>query len=209
MRSVPTTDPGLGPPCIPNVPEHIRYEHIMPPQMTCRFALKAATNDIHRELDERLSTLDLAKEEDYRRFLHFQARSVPSAERALACAGLEDLVEGWCASRRSEAIEADLQALGRSMPAEAPAPTISGTAQILGTAYVVEGSRLGSRVLRRRVAAGLPIRFLSDDGSLGSWPSLISAIDRLLDSDNLLSEAKDAARRSFTWFLQISREAGI
>lgn len=209
MTFAPTTDPEIDPPSTRNLPEHIRYEHIMSPQMTSRFALKAATDDIHRELDERLSSLDLAKEEDYRRFLQFQARSVPSVEQALASAGLEDLVDGWCAARRSKAIEADLQALGGSMPEQAPAPAIAGTAQLLGTAYVVEGSRLGSRVLRRRVAAGLPVRFLSDDGSLGPWPTLIAAIDRLLDSDNLLSEAKEAARRSFSWFLQISREAGI
>lgn len=177
--------------------------------MTFRFALKSATDDIHRELDERLSCLDLAKEPDYRRFLDFQARSVPSVEGALATAGLGNLIEGWCAARRTNAIEADLEELGGSMPPASPAPAIAGTAQLLGTAYVLEGSRLGSRVLRRRVGDGLPVRFLSDDGSLGPWPQLIAAIDRLLDSDTLLSEAKDAARRSFSWFLQIAREAGI
>ena len=63
--------------------------------MTMRFALKAATDDIHRELDDRLSRLDLGRVEDYRRFLEFQARTVPAVEGALACAGLGDFVEGW------------------------------------------------------------------------------------------------------------------
>lgn len=198
-----------GPITFHSAPEHIRYEHIMSSSMTTRFALKAATEDIHRELDERLSGLDLGKAEDYRRFLLFQARSVPSVEQALARAGLGDLVEGWCASRRSTAIEADLEALGSPFPAPAPAPPIEGTAQLLGTAYVLEGSRLGSRVLRRRVAAGLPVSSLEDDGSLGAWPALVVLLDRLLDSDRLLDDAKDAARRSFSWFLGLAREAGI
>lgn len=192
-----------------NAPEHIRYEHIMPSSMTIRFELKAATDDIHRELDQRLSFLDLGKAEDYCRFLLFQAQTVPSVEKALAHGGIGDLIEGWCSSRRSAAIEADLNELGSPIPAPAPSPSIAGTGQLLGTAYVLEGSRLGSRVLRQRVAAGLPVSFLEDGGSLGCWPSLLAILDRFLDSERLLDEAKDAARRSFTWFLRVAREAGI
>lgn len=177
--------------------------------MTIRFELKAATDDIHRELDDRLSRLDLAKPEDYRRFLDFQARTVPSAERALASAGLGDLVEGWCGSRRAAAIQSDLAALGETMPAEAPAPSISSTAELVGAAYVLEGSRLGGRVLRGRVAEGLPVSFLQGDGSLGAWLSLLSVIESLVSSDALLCEAKAAARRSFNWFLGVALEAGI
>jgi len=178
-------------------------------QMTMRFALKAATDDIHRELDEKLSRLNLGKPEDYRRFLGFQARTVPPVERALASGGLGDLVEGWCDARRTADIESDLAALGEPMPPAAPVPAIAGTAELLGTAYVLEGSRLGGRVLRGRVAEGLPASFLGDDGSLGPWPALIAVLERFLHSEALLGEAKDAARRSFAWFVQIADEAGL
>lgn len=177
--------------------------------MTARFALKAATDDIHRELDERLSTLDLAAEADYRRFLDFHARTVPAVEASLASGGLGEMVEGWCAGRRSAAIAADLAALGDAMPQPVEAPSLEGVGNLLGAAYVLEGSRLGGRVLERRVPPNFPKAFLEGDGSLGSWPALIAVMDRLLYSDSLLDEAKSAARRCFTLFLNVAHEAGI
>ena len=177
--------------------------------MTARFALKAATDDIHRELDERLSTLDLTAEGDYRRFLDFHARTVPAVEASLAVGGLGDMVEGWYAGRRSDAIAADLAALGEPMPKPVEPPAFAGVGDLLGAAYVLEGSRLGGRVLERRVGPGLPKAFLKGDGSLGPWPALIAVMDRLLYSDSLVSEAKTAARRCFTLFLTVAHEAGI
>lgn len=175
--------------------------------MSIRFALKAATDDVHRELDERLSRLNLAKANDYRLFLGYHARTIPSIERSLASAGLGSLVEGWSDHRRSAAIKADIQALGEPMPAAAPHPELSGVAELLGTAYVLEGSRLGGRVLLPRVGAGLPVAFLSDNGSLEPWPTLLRVMERLLRPGNLLDEAKDAARRTFNWYLELSPEA--
>jgi heme oxygenase len=177
--------------------------------MTTRFALRAATEDIHRELDERLSVLNLAEMPDYRRFLQFHARTLPSIEGALALAGIGELVDGWSATRRTSFIETDFRTLGEAMPPAASAPPLEGPAQLLGTAYVVEGSRLGARVLSRRVAEGLPASFLNGDGSLGSWPSVIAALDRFLYSPPLLAEAEDAARRCFAWFLNVALEIGL
>ena len=166
-------------------------------------------DDIHRELDERLSTLELAAENDYRRFLDFHARTVPAVEASLASGGLGDMVEGWCASRRSDAIAGDLAALGEPMPKPVEPPVLTGVGELLGAAYVLEGSRLGGRVLERRLGPGLPNAFLKGDGSLGPWPALIAVMDRLLYSDSLLGEAKSAARRCFTLFLTVAHEAGI
>lgn len=95
------------------------------------------------------------------------------------------------------------------MPPPVRAPAIAGTAELLGTAYVLEGSRLGSRVLRQQVGEDLPAGFLDGDGSLGPWPALLRVIERYIHSDALLTEAKHAARRSFSWFLQVAREGGI
>jgi heme oxygenase len=176
--------------------------------MTTRFALRAATDDIHRELDDRLSRLDLSEAADYRRFLRIHARAVPPVEDALARAGLDALVSGWCAGRRGPAIESDLAALGVEMPPPAMPPAIDGVGELLGTAYVLEGSRLGGRVLRRRVADGLPASFLSEPES-NPWPALIAVMDRHLYSDALIGEATGAARRCFALFLDVASEAGI
>lgn len=177
--------------------------------MTARFALKAATDDAHRALDDRLSRLDLANRSDYRRFLLFQGRAVPPLEGALAAAGLDALVDGWSACRRTDALASDLKALGDAVPQPAQAPSISGTGDLLGMAYVVEGSRLGGRVLAQQVGAGFPSAFLTADPLYGTWPSLIAVLERGLYSDALLGEAKDAARRCFALFMDVADEAGI
>jgi heme oxygenase len=174
-----------------------------------RFSLKAATEDIHRALDDRLSRLNLARAEDYRQFLHVQARTVPPIEAALAAGGFGELVEGWSTARRTEALESDLSALGDQMPCPAEMPKLGNIAELLGTAYVREGSRLGGRVLKSRVGEGLPASFLSADDSLGAWPAVVSAMDEHLHSEQLIGEAEDAARRCFAVFLRVAGEAGI
>lgn len=176
--------------------------------MTNRFALKAATDDVHRELDDRLSALDLATDDGYRRFLGFHARTVPAIEGALAAAGLAELVDGWGEGRRSEALKSDLSALGHSMPAPAPAPPITTTAEALGAAYVLEGSRLGGRVLRGRVGKHLPARFLGES-THNPWPHVVAALDRHLHSEADVDEARLAARRTFGFFLDAAKEAGL
>jgi hypothetical protein len=45
--------------------------------MKTRFALKAAIDDVHRELDDRLSRLNLSDPAEYALFLKIQARAVP------------------------------------------------------------------------------------------------------------------------------------
>jgi heme oxygenase (biliverdin-IX-beta and delta-forming) len=177
--------------------------------MSIRFALKSATDPLHEELDAALSRLNLGDRADYARFLKFNARTVPVIEAELAAGGIGEMVEGWNDARRSTAIERDLAELGEAMPEPAPAPPIEGPAALLGTAYVLEGSRLGGQVLQRRIGEGLPAHFLNHPSGVGPWKGLIAVLESHLYSDALIGEAKDAARRCFAWFLHESREAGI
>ena len=177
--------------------------------MSIRFALKSATDPLHEELDAALSRLNLSDPADYARFLKFHARTVPAIEQELAHSGLGEMVDGWGEARRGEALQQDLAELGEAMPAPASVPPIQGKAAALGTAYVLEGSRLGGQVLQRRIGEGMPANFLNHPSGVGPWKHLIAVLDRHLYSDDLVSEAKDAARRCFAWFLHESREAGI
>ena len=176
--------------------------------MAPRLALQAATDDIHRELDERLSRLDQASVADYRRFLGFHAQTIPPFEEALAAAGASRLIDDWEAGRRAAAIETDLAVLGEPMPAPIAVPPIRGAAELLGTAYVLEGSRLGGRVLKRQVGDGLPSSFLGHS-THAPWPAVVATLDRHLYSDELVEEAKAAARHCFDMFLKAAREDGI
>ena len=177
--------------------------------MSVRFALKSATDPLHEELDAALSRLNLSNPTDYARFLKFHARTVPAIEQELAHSGLGEMVEGWSDARRASSIEHDLAELGEAMPTPASAPPIEGKAATLGTAYVLEGSRLGGQILQRQVGEGLPAHFLKHPSGVAPWKHLIAVLDRHLYSDELVGEAKVAARRCFAWFLQESREAGI
>ena len=177
--------------------------------MSIRFALKSATDPLHEELDAALSRLNLGDRADYARFLKFHARTVPVIEEELAAGGLGQMVDGWSDARRAGAVERDLAELGEVMPEQASPPAIEGQAAVLGAAYVLEGSRLGGQVLQRRVGDGLPAHFLNHPSGVAPWRGLIAVLDRHLYSDELIGDAKDAARRCFAWFLHESREAGI
>ena len=177
--------------------------------MTPRFALRAATNELHSKLDESLSRLDLGEVDGYRRFLRFHGRTVPPIEDALAGGGIGSLLPEWDRSRRTPSIVADLSALDEPMPAPVDQPSPRSVAELLGMAYVLEGSRLGGRILRNRVGKDLPISFLAQSGTMTVWPALIAVLDRHLDSELMITEAATAARSCFSSFLSATAKEGI
>lgn len=177
--------------------------------MSARFALKAATDDLHRQLDERLSRLDLKQSADYLRFLDLHARVVPPIEDSLDVGGLDEVVQGWSSARRSPALASDVAALGRPMPSPVEFPDLQDVPALLGTAYVLEGSRLGARVVVKRVRDDCPATFLGGQGDARIWRDVIAALDQSLYSRSLIGEATAAARRCFALFLSVAHEAGI
>ena len=176
--------------------------------MTPRFALKEATSEIHERLDRLLSKLDLGRTEEYLQFLLIQARVVPALEAALDLGGIARLVEDWSDHRRTNFLKEDLAALGAVMPKPLAIPPFSGEAELLGASYVLEGSRLGAKVLVRSVAPGMPGRFL--DSPTGTpWPALVAALDGFLYSAQRLEAAKNAATDCFEAFIAATYETGL
>lgn len=108
-----------------------------------RRVLKAATREDHARLDARMSAIDLRAADGFVRFLSihqgcFRQMRGLAAPRTLTWQSLDDMVQ---------ALEADLASMGA-----APAPTVPCDApRVDGLAmdYVIEGSRLGTKVLRR------------------------------------------------------------
>jgi heme oxygenase len=120
------------------------------PGPNLRASLRAATQRLHRDLDQRVTDLDLADPSQYRKFLRAAAAALIGIEALLERAGVELLLPDWPQRRRTPAILADLRALGvASTPYELRRmnPTM---AEMFGILYVLEGSRLGSRVLLER-----------------------------------------------------------
>ena len=175
--------------------------------MTLRQALRRGTEDLHEALDERLGRFDLGDPADYRAFLKIHARVLPPVERALEEGGIAAILADWESHRRAPLLQRDLAALGEAMPLPVDVAAVEGAPALLGTAYVVEGSRLGSRFLSRRVGGAMPAEYLIAAGQQKAWPALLDALDKAglapADGDRALA----AARACFGLFLNATNEA--
>lgn len=166
--------------------------------MSARAALRAATRADHERVDALFSAHDLCSREGYRRFLERQAAAHLPVERAIDAAGAVAVVPDWAERRRAAQLRADLADLEAS-PAEQDFVLPGGREAMLGALYVLEGSRLGGAVLRQRIPAGLPQRFLSADRP-GAWRALTALLDRELGAPAALAEAIAGARSVFDCF---------
>jgi heme oxygenase len=119
--------------------------------------LKLATAAAHSTLERILATRNYFDSRDgyldyLRRFLAFHEE----AERYLDAASADQYIPDWKDRRRAHFARRDLQALGATERLLAgPSgrlPELSGVEQVLGVAYVLEGSTLGGAFLLKQLA---------------------------------------------------------
>lgn len=115
-----------------------------------RSALREATAAAHARLDAHFGRLDLQQLRDYRRFLIAQAAAVLPLETVLLQSGVQQAFPDWSLRMRSDALRSDIARLGGTLSAFIVPPRLEFDA-MLGTMYVLEGSRLGARYLLRQV----------------------------------------------------------
>ena len=168
--------------------------------MSARAQLRAGTAVQHDRVDRLFSRLDLAQEEDYRRFLLAQTAAFLPIEGRLDAAGIAQLVPDWRSRRRADLLRADLSALGLKEPPHIPPPALDSPAAQLGAVYVLEGSRLGGAMLRRGLAESVPHSFLSAPQNRGSWRKLLETLDMFLYRSDRLDAAMTAAKGVFQNF---------
>jgi heme oxygenase len=175
--------------------------------------LRAGTAGQHRLLDGGIA-LGQAGAVDPLRYTAF----LRATARVLDC--LEPAVQSLVPldpPARTEALRADLSALGAEPAAPARLPVPTSRAAAYGCAYVLEGSTLGGMVLARAVEASLheqaPTRYLRLRGerTAGSWRSFL---EQLHEFDRGASaaertEAVAAARATFEAYIASFREAGV
>ena len=91
----------------------------------------------------------------YAEFLSASAAALWPLEQALSKRqrSPNSFLTGTSAHGRPDDIHADLTELGVPCPVAAPAPALDGEAFLFGILYVLEGSRLGARLLTRQVLA--------------------------------------------------------
>jgi heme oxygenase len=166
-----------------------------------RNILKDATATDHAKLDGRLAAFDLHELTGYRRFLEANAAALLPLEGALVAAGVRDILPDWDRHRRSRAILSDLAAVGGT-PQLLDPPVLSGPLAVLGTLYVLEGSRLGAAYLLRHVrrASDPLIRnataYLAHGAGQHLWQDFLAVLeshaDELRDEADLIEPARRA-----------------
>ncbi|AWL99804.1 biliverdin-producing heme oxygenase [Bradyrhizobium amphicarpaeae] len=168
-----------------------------------RERLRDATSAAHRELDSQLSAFDLTDFSGYRRFLQASAGALLPLEAALAEAGVARIFPDWPERARSAAIVADLGRLGSAVLATVSVPPMTRSS-VLGTMYVLEGSRLGAKFLLKAVADAADPRiggataYLRHGTGQRLWHSFLSKLEAEDTCDE--DEAIRAARGAFAAF---------
>ncbi|WP_298245449.1 biliverdin-producing heme oxygenase [uncultured Bradyrhizobium sp.] len=177
-------------------------------QVGCSFPglrerLRDATSAVHRELDAQLSSFDLTVVAGYRRFLEASAGALLPLEAALVEAGVAGMFPDWPERSRSAAIAADLGRLGSAAQSTVSVPPLT-PGGMLGTMYVLEGSRLGAKFLLKEVAEASDPRmteatsYLRHGAGKRLWQSFLSK----LESEEVCDEVEviAAARAAFAAF---------
>lgn len=179
---------------------------------TARFLLRQETADLHAELDAHLSRADFDDRRSYGAFLHSQARPLFALEQTIAGSSIRDDITDWAGRSRSDAIRADLVALGLTPPLVAPVESsFQDPDRLFGALYVLEGSRLGAVYLSRHARASRDpavreaVRYLTHGEGRSLWPSFLSDLAHReaagLDPVKLV----DGARKAFAMFLRSAR----
>ncbi len=158
-----------------------------------RLALREATMDDHRRVDDLFGDFSLDSRADYVRFLR---------AHAMALSAMEGVARP--PSPRSPLVAADLAALGEDAPAAFAAPTNRSDGYRWGLLYALEGSRLGGAMLARQVSGDLPKTYLSAAHGKGEWRAFQQRMDdaAAIGGEGWLDEAIAGARAAFALFAQ-------
>jgi heme oxygenase len=158
--------------------------------------LRDATHAHHARLESRIDILNRIATADGRRELVARFHALHSAaEQGLApfLAGIDGL--DFDSRRRSVRLADDLADLGAAPPAPAAPIAVEGAAEALGLMYVLEGSTLGGRVIRKHVESrGGDMRGLSFLDPYGAevgerWRAFLGVLDAEADVDAMVAGA--------------------
>lgn len=138
---------------------------------TVRQRLRAGLAPLHDRLDARITAVCLSPRADFGRLLTVHAQAFPPVVAGLRAAGAARLWPDWDGPARLAALSAEL---GRLAPDPRGGPRtparFENEAMVWGGLYALLGSRLGNRVILRRLAeTGEPadsafLRPRKDDG---------------------------------------------
>ena len=151
--------------------------------MSIREMLRAEGGPLHAQVDAAFGRYQLHSRPSYSAFLQAHAQALFGLEALLERSGVEGLLPDWQQRRRTPVLGSDLQRLQVAVPAPAPFTQLLDEGECWGVAYVLEGSRLGSRLLDRHVAESpdAAVRdaraYLGHVPPQGAWPAFLERLD--------------------------------
>jgi heme oxygenase len=169
-------------------------------------ALRDGTRAEHAALDAAAAGLDLAQRGDMAAFLSMMAAGVAPVEQAIARG--RPPAPDWPRRRRMPALRADLATLRRGAPPPIAVAIPQGPCAALGALYVLEGARVGGRMLARRAAQSADpavrdaTRFLNDPRGPGLWRDFVAGLNALPPGAVDRDAAVGGARAAFDVFLR-------
>jgi heme oxygenase len=173
--------------------------------------LRAATRRLHDSLDRSIASSVVTTREGFIRYL-LANWPCASIEPALVDAGIHRLLPDWDRRQRRAALADDLTALGVPLPPSQPCSIAKDAGTLLGWSYVLEGSRLGARMILQAVAAaGSPeikgaMHFLRHGEGVDLWGSFKAALAQIDHDPAAIARACDAARDAFGRFIASSHD---
>lgn len=161
-----------------------------------RLALREATMDDHRRVDDLFAGFSLSSSDDYAAFLKAHAMALGALEPAAKVT-----------SPRFPLLASDLAELKENAPPSLPQPAVASEAFRWGLLYALEGSRLGGAMLARQVRADLPSAYLSAAHGKGEWKALQIDMDKAAAQGGAewVDDAIAGARAAFTIFGQAAQ----
>lgn len=173
-----------------------------------RARLRQASAQWHQQVDDAFSGFDLDTPAGYGGFLQAHALALLPLEEALEAAGIERLLPDWEQRRRRFVLTEDLRALALPVPRGEPLSVPNDDAWLWGAGYVIEGSRMGSRMLGQRLRqaahpwAAASLGYLCHRLDEPLWPAFVRRLEaadpEALDEPRLLAGVRD----TFALFLQ-------
>ena len=172
--------------------------------------LRRVSRPWHDDVESAFAPFDLQTFDGIAGFLLRQAMALFPLERTLERAGIADQLADWQARRRTPALAIDLSRLGLAIPAVPDLPDLHPPWETLGAAYVLEGSRLGGRVLHRRVLASPDprvraiVEFLGHQHERG-WPRFLDKLNAAPRDASALAALRSGAQIAFSAFHAAAR----
>lgn len=170
-----------------------------------REILRRGTRDAHERVDAAGARFDLVNRGDYVRFLRAHAAALLPLEAGLEACGVGRLLPDWRERRRGDALRADLTGLFAAADRQGGTVALSGDDEAWGVLYVLEGSRLGARLLTRAAEQSADAGVRRSTAYFGHgrdrrfWSSFLA---RLEASGADAAVALAGARRAFARFEQ-------